>query len=152
MDALAQWVVFSLDVARYALPLAAVERVVRAAQLTPLPLAPSVVLGVIDIAGEVLPVFNMRARFRLPERPLHPSDQFLIAHTAQRTVVLAIDAALGIIERPATDLAADSAHILGVIRSEDGLVLIHDLEKFLSANEASALSRAMDDAETAYAV
>jgi hypothetical protein len=36
----AQWVVFTLDSARYALALSAVERIVRAAQITPLPGAP----------------------------------------------------------------------------------------------------------------
>jgi purine-binding chemotaxis protein CheW len=153
----AQWVVFSLDAARYALPLATVERVVRAAELTLLPLAPSVVLGVIDIAGHVLPVFNMRRKFRLPERPLRPSDQFVIAHAAHRTVVLAVDAALGVVERPAADvseaarLAPDSEHIQGVIRMEDGLVLVHDLDRFLSAQEAGALGRALDGIEAGYA-
>lgn len=152
-----QWVVFSVDAARYALPLAAVERVVRAAQFTPLPLAPEVVLGVIDIAGHIFPVFNMRRRLRLPERPLLPSDQFLIARTRDRTVVLAIDTALGVIEQPGGDLveAARLTHplpqIRGVIRLEDGLVLVQDLEQFLSADEAGALSRAVRDYEASHA-
>lgn len=46
-----QWVVFCLDATRLAVPLAAVERIVRAAEVTPLPLAPSMVIGVINVAG-----------------------------------------------------------------------------------------------------
>jgi purine-binding chemotaxis protein CheW len=146
-----QWVVFRLDAGRYALPLAAVERVVRAAQFTPLPLAPPIVLGAIDVEGQVLPVFDLRRRFGLPERPLDPADQFLIARTAQRTVVLVIDASLGVIERPAADviesavLAPDLVHIRGVISLQNGLVLIQDLEQFLSHDEARALDQAMHD-------
>lgn len=152
----AQWVVFRLDAARYALPLATVDRVVWAAQFTPLPLAPSIVLGAIDVEGHILPVFNARRRFRLPERPMEPADQFLIARTAHRTVVLLIDAALGVIEQPAlamieaARLSPDLAHIRGVIRLQTGLVLIQDLEQFLSPQEAIELDQAMRGKETSH--
>lgn len=145
----AHWVVFGLDDGRYALPLAMVDRIVRATEVTPLPLAPAVVLGAIDVAGDILPVFNVRGRFHLPERPIDPADQFLIARTARRSVVLHIDAALGVIERPgeaifpSATLAPDLAHIRGVIPLEDGLLLIQDLEQFLSPQEERALDQAM---------
>lgn len=146
---IAQWVVFGLDADRYALPLAAVERVVRALHITPLPLAPPVVLGAINVEGRILPVFSIRHRFRLPERTIDPADQFLIARTAARTVVLAIDTAHGVIERhaapwvEAAGVAPNVSHISGVIALEDGLVLIHDLEQFLSPDEAHALETAL---------
>lgn len=145
-----QWVVFSLDAGRYALPLHCVERIVRAVQITSLPQAPSVVLGAIDVAGRVLPVFNVRQRFRLPERDIDPADQFLIARTTERTVVLAIDAVSGVFERPAAavvaagSLAPGLVHIRGVISIEGDLVLIHDLEAFLSTDETLALDAVLD--------
>jgi purine-binding chemotaxis protein CheW len=152
-----QWVVFRLDAARYALPLTAVDRIVRAAHFTALPLAPPIVLGAIDVEGQILPVFNLRRRFGLPERPLEPNDQLLIARTARRTVVLVIDAALEVVERAATavtdsaTLAPDLAHIRGVMALHDGLVLIQDLEQFLSQDEASALDQAMAHEGAAHA-
>ena len=141
---------FCLDKGRYALPLAAVDRIVRAVQVTAIPLAPDIVLGAIDVEGRVLPVFNIRRRFRLPERTIEPANHFLIARTAQRTVVLVIDAAQGVLERPATamidatSIAPDLRHLQGVIQLEDGLVLIHDLEHFLSPDEARQLDEAMN--------
>lgn len=145
---MAQWVVFSLDHGRYALPLSNTVRIVRAAEVTPLPTAPANVLGALNVSGEVLPVFNVRRRFGLPERPIGPADHLLIARTGHRTVVLAIDAPLGVIEHPDTAMVdaeritSDLAHIRGVLPLEDGLVLIHDLGQFLSAAEA----RQLDDA------
>ena len=145
----AQWVVFWLDKGRYALPLAAVDRIVRAVHVTPMPRAPGIVLGAIDVQGRVLPVFNLRRRFGLAERAIDPADHFLIAHTARRTVVLVIDAAQGVFEHaataatPAANIAPDLGHIRGVIQLEDGLVLIHDLEHFLSPDEARDLDEAM---------
>ena len=146
----AQLVVFGLDAQRYALPLASVERIVRAVEATRLPNAPAIVLGAINVAGRVLPVLNLRRRFGLPEREVSPADQFLIAHTARRTVVLVVDEALGMVECPATEIirptqiAPGLDQLQGVVRLDDGLVLIQDLEKVLSMDEASALDEAMN--------
>jgi purine-binding chemotaxis protein CheW len=147
-----QWVVFCLDAGRYALPLHCVERIVRAVQVTALPRAPGLVLGVIDVAGRVLPVFNVRQRFGLPERAIDPADQFLIARTVGRTVVLAVDTVAGVFEQPAAamndvgNLPPELAHIRGVISIADDLVLIHDLEAFLSSDEVRALDALMNEA------
>lgn len=146
---MAQWVVFSLDNGRYALPLSTTARIVRAAQITPLPTAPANVLGALNVAGEVLPVFDLRRRFGLPERPLGPGDHLLIARTGERTVVLTIDTALGVLEHPdaamveADRITADLPHIRGVLPLEDGLVLIHDLGQFLSPAETLQLDDAL---------
>jgi purine-binding chemotaxis protein CheW len=149
----AQWVLFALDSGRYALPLASIERIVRAAQYTPLPLAPAAVLGALDVGGDILPVYDLRNRFQLPARPLALSDQFIVARTAHRRVVLAVDAALDVVDEPAqaildgARLSSGLPHVRGVLSLPDGLVLIQDLERFLSPEEAVTLEGAMRDEE-----
>jgi purine-binding chemotaxis protein CheW len=149
MNGLTQLVVFRLEEWRCAVMLAVVERVIRAVEVMPLPKAPAIVLGIIDVEGRVLPVLNARRRFGLPDKAIRPADQFLIARTEQRTVVLVIDEALGIVERPPSEIISPShitpglEQIQGVIRLDDGLAFIHDLDKFLSLEEAGALEVAM---------
>lgn len=144
----AQLVAFSLHGQRYALPLSAVERVIRAVEITPLPKAPDIVSGVINIQGRVVPVVNFRKRFRLPERDVGPSDQIIVARTAARTVAFAVDATHGVVECPAERLVAPAAivpgmeYVAGVAKLDDGLLLIHDLEKFLSLDEGRTLDEA----------
>ncbi|MCX5971623.1 MAG: chemotaxis protein CheW [Coprothermobacterota bacterium] len=58
--------VFSIGDRRCALSLAEVERVVRAAAVTPLPHLPETVLGMIDIQGEVLPIIDLRSSWTFP--------------------------------------------------------------------------------------
>jgi purine-binding chemotaxis protein CheW len=146
----AHWVLFVLEGGRYALPLSVVERVIAAALVTPLPGAPAVISGALNIAGAVLPVFDLRARFGLRQRALRPSDQFIIAQAAARRVVLVIDAATGLIEGSAQDvtdtdlITQGMPHIRGVIARTDGLVLIHDLDAFLSEAEARTLDDVLD--------
>jgi purine-binding chemotaxis protein CheW len=107
------------------------------------------VLGAIDVQGSVVPVLSLRRRFGLAQSEIGPDDQFVLARTASRAVALVIDEAQGVIEHPAgaiidsTEILPGVGHFRGVIKLEDGLVLIHDLDKFLSLDEASALDDAM---------
>jgi purine-binding chemotaxis protein CheW len=98
------------------------------------------VIGVINVAGVVLPVMNVRRKFGLPEREITPADHFLIANTARGRIVLVIDTTHGVVEQPAT-FTPD--HITGALALPDGLVLIHDLDRFLSPQEATELDEAL---------
>jgi purine-binding chemotaxis protein CheW len=149
-EAANQYVVFLLDGQRYALLLPIVLHIVRAVEITRLPEAPAIVLGAINVGGEILPVFNLRRRFLLPEREVGPNDQFLIASIGQRRVALVIDEAQGVIERERIEIITSDAvvpgleHISGMVKLDDGLVLIHDLKVFLSPDEARSLEKSME--------
>lgn len=144
---------FSVDGNRYALPLAAVEGAVWAVAVTPLPKAPEIVLGIINLRGKVIPVLNIRRRFALPDRPIGLSDHFLIAHTARRTVALWVDSVNGVISHspeaaisPA-QVVPGMAYVEGVMKLGSGLVLIHNLDSFLALPEEDALHKAMQNNE-----
>jgi len=74
----------SVDDRRYALPLSAVERIVRIVEVTPLPSAPEIVAGVVNVHGRVIPVVDLRKRFTLREPVIALSDQLIVAHTSDR--------------------------------------------------------------------
>ena len=144
-----QFVVCRLDDQRYALPLAAIERIVRAVEVTVLPHQQGMVLGVINMAGDILPVLSLRRRLGLPERPVVPADQFLIARTSLRTVALVIDEAQELIERTPAEIARSThiapgfSQIQGVVKVDDDLVLILDPEAWMGPEDAQALDKAL---------
>lgn len=150
METLTQIVVFHLDEQRYALHLSAVERIYRAAQINPLPKAPEIVLGVLNIHGRIAPVLNIRKRFGLPERELKPSDQIVMARTSARTVALVVDAVSGVTELSGEEIVSPEKivprieYVEGVVKLEDGLVLIHDLDQFLSLDEERTLDASLN--------
>ncbi|MEX0804170.1 MAG: chemotaxis protein CheW [Candidatus Binatia bacterium] len=148
-----QVVVFELDERRYGLRLSAVDRILRAVDVTPLLEAPEVVWGIIDVQGQIVPVLSLRERFGLPERPIGVSDQFVLARTRQRTVALVVDGVRGVFERAVAEVIGsdkilpDLKQIEGVIRLDDGMVLIHDLDRFLSLDEERAVAQAISNRE-----
>ena len=137
--------VFHLNRQRYGLIGADVRQVLRAVTIAPLPRAPAIVEGFINLRGALVPVLDIRARFRLPAKPLAVTDHLIVATAGTRLVALRVDGTVdlmgidpALIEDPAP-LAANADLVAGVAKLPDGLVLIHDLRAFLSAAEADAL-------------
>jgi purine-binding chemotaxis protein CheW len=146
----AAWlVVFKLDDLRYALRLSVVEQVFRAVEITALPKAPEMIEGVINVRGNIVPVYRIRTRFRLPPREQALNDQLLVARTARRTVALMVDQVCDVIEREdgriiaAQEISPGLDYVEGVVKLEGGLVFIHDLDTFLSLDEERKLERAL---------
>jgi purine-binding chemotaxis protein CheW len=148
--------VFELAAERYALPLADVALVLRAVAIRSLPSAPAIVEGVIDLRGELVPVLDMRARFRLPRVPLDPAEHLIVAQAGTRKVALRADQALAVewlqalpIDE-ASNLPRGVGQVAGVASTAEGMVLIHDLRAFLNEAESleleHALSAAMSEA------
>lgn len=150
MRANAQLLVFRLDERYYAIRLSQVERVIRSADVTPVPQAPGIVIGMINLHGEIVPVVNTRKKFRFAEKEIGVDDQFVIARTSNhRILVLVVDAVVGITDRPAEEIIAAERivphleHIEGVMQLAGDLILIHDLDRFLSLEEERTLEQAL---------
>jgi purine-binding chemotaxis protein CheW len=144
-----QYLVFLLDDQRYALHLSAIDRVVRMVRITPVSSAPDILLGIVNLEGRVIPAIDVRRRFNLPKRDSSLSDGLIFARTERRSVALVADTVTGVIECPEHGLiSAESilpglGHVEGVIKFEDGLVLIHNLDKFLSLEEEASVDMAL---------
>jgi purine-binding chemotaxis protein CheW len=150
MNRMIRLVNFNLDDQKYALLLSSVIRIIRVVEITRLPEAPEIVLGVINMHGLIMPVFDIRKRFHLAQREMQLDDQLIIAHTLPRTVALLVDSVNDVIEISEEKIIAGENilpgldYIEGVVKTEDGMVLIHDLEQFLSLQEKNALHEAME--------
>lgn len=150
MDSLIRLVLLKVDGQTYALHLAAVDRVLRMVEITPLPGAPDAVEGVVNVRGEVVPILSIRRRLGLPERAVGASDSLVVARGRARRLAIIAESVLGVVERPAEavvgsgDLARGIQHIEGVLKTSDGLVLIQDLERFFSPEEAQSLDLALE--------
>ncbi|MFA5065175.1 MAG: chemotaxis protein CheW [Dehalococcoidia bacterium] len=143
------YVVFTLDDLKFGLGLSCIERILRIVEITPLPRAPEIVTGVINIQGQIVPVYNIRRRFNLPERETNLNDQLIVANTSDHKVAIVADSVSGIVECTrqemvhAKDVLQGTDYVEGIIKQADGLIIIHDLDKFLSHRERKKLVTAI---------
>lgn len=144
-----RFVPFTVEGLTLALPVEKVDRVIPAVEVTGLPSAPGAVLGVINIGGLVIPVFDLRRRFNLPEKKVLPEQKMIIAASSSRTVAMVADEVKGVIEAGPEELAPSyevlprMAHVKGVLKTVKGMVVIQDIDSFLSIEEEDELDRAL---------
>ena len=142
-------VVFSLDDMQFGLRLSSVERVARAVEITKLPKAPPTVIGIVNIQGRIVPVVNLRKRFGLPEKPITLHDHILVGKTSSRSVAFVVDNVIDIMESSRKDIVLQEDILEGmecfegVAKLNDGMLLIHDLERLLSSDEERSLDAAL---------
>ena len=130
-----RFVSFRLEQDAFALPLERVERALRMVATVPLPEAPTWMLGVINMHGQVLPVLDLGQRFGRDAKEPHPSQRLLVVSQEPRNVALLVDdiesvlsAEEGRLEPPSGHLAG-SRVLAGVLQNEDELVLVLDPDR-----------------------
>ncbi|MGD0341466.1 MAG: chemotaxis protein CheW [Bacteroidales bacterium] len=144
-----QIVVFTLDELLYALPLLSVVRVIHAVEVRHLPKAPEIISGIINVQGRIIPVADIRKRFGLATREIDPDDRMIIADTGKRHVAILVDTVTGIRDLAPRQMAVAkemlpfAEHLRGVAKIDDELILIYDLEQFLSLDEEKELEHAL---------
>ena len=148
-------VVFRLDDSHVALYLSSVDRVIPAVLVTPLPDAPEIVLGIINLHGHVVPIFDVRTGLRIARRETSTTEQIIIARANGRQVGLIVDFVVDTLSVPQEAIAATDSilpgtrKIHGVIALQGSLLLIHDLDRFLSAEDDRVLDSALAKNEAA---
>jgi purine-binding chemotaxis protein CheW len=141
---------FDIDDDRCAIDVAAVEELVRAVAVRPLPGQPAFIAGVIDLRGSVIPVLDVRVRLGRSRREMVTNDQFIIAGIRGRRVALWVDRVRELTTcdvealTPSTGLIVGMPALRGVSRTRSGLVMIYDAEAFVSQSEADALAQIVD--------
>ncbi len=146
-----KFIVFILNSWRVALPLPKVERVMRIVEIAYLPNAPEIVTGIINIHGRIIPMVDVRKRFRLPQRAAKLTDHIIIANTSKRTVGLVVDEVDNVGEYQPEELVTTEQilpgieHIEGIAKTRDGLIVIYDIDRFLSLEEEKKLNEAINE-------
>lgn len=146
---------FELDSRCYAFPAEHVVQVVQMVAISPLPGAPPVVEGVVNVRGTVVPVLDLRGRLGLPARPLEPAQNLIILAVDGRQAAVRVDAAEDVVAIPDSTIkgmdelsdagsgASSTRHVTGIAATDDGTMIIYDLAGFLSRSEAESLDTAL---------
>lgn len=99
-------VVFKVGGAEYALPAAEVLQLEAYEGATQVPGAPPYVSGIVQVRGRVVPVIDLRARFRLPAAERTLESRIVLITAGDRVVGLLVDSAREVISLPEGQISA----------------------------------------------
>ena len=127
-----------------------ISEVLRPVPVTPLPAAPRFVEGLIELRGRFLPVVDLRKRFTDGPPADREHGKYIVAPLHGTSVALVVDDVSGVERIPAELIQpppnlADSriapAFVSGVVRWNDRVLMVLDLDALLTASEREELGR-----------
>jgi purine-binding chemotaxis protein CheW len=146
-----QYLTFTLDEAVFALDISRVREVLDLVAMTKVPRAPAYMIGVINLRGRVVPVFDLRIKFGMSPttRTLNTcviiievivDNERTVLGTLADSVKEVIDLETEVIEpapRMGTRLRNDI--IKGMGKHRDGFIILLDIDRVFSADEISVV-------------
>ncbi len=148
IEQLETWITFRLSKELFALPVRAIQEILRVGTITRVPHAPFPVRGIINLRGQVLPVIDFRLRLGLAAGEPGPANRILVATSRNRLLGLLVDAVHQVVrldrnahEQPPADVMTDfSDYITAVYRHKDDLLILMDMESVLLIPKTLAAS------------
>ncbi len=129
-----------------------VQEVLRYQEMTRVPLAPSVVRGLINLRGQIVTAIDLRNRLQLNERPADQLPMNVVVQTDDGATSLLVDqigevweAEEESFERPPETLQGVARDLIrGTYKLKDRLLLILDMERVVSAEQSPRLLKTED--------
>ncbi|MEJ2423364.1 MAG: chemotaxis protein CheW [Candidatus Thiodiazotropha sp.] len=145
---LTQFVTFILMDEVYGINVMQVQEVLRVTEIAPVPGAPSYVLGIVNLRGNVVTVIDTRKRFGLASTELDDSSRIIVIESERQVVGILVDAVAEVVELRENEIDAapnvgteeSSRYIQGVATQEDRLLILVDLNKLLTDEEWQEIS------------
>jgi purine-binding chemotaxis protein CheW len=115
----------------YALPVDDVLEVAELGDVTPVPRAPTAVLGVRNLRGTVLPVVDLASVLGLSGS--NAPARIVVADEGGRSAGLAVDSVVGVEQMPEDLEEVEPPHLVGAALTDGALVGIVDVKSVLDA-------------------
>lgn len=134
---------FSLGDNLLAIDIMRIKEIIQPQKRSSLPVPSQFLDGVINLRGAVIPVMNLRKRFRMPELPEGKSSKLLIVSLARCVLALTVDDVLEVITIPVAEIKpppemheSDALEcLLGMCLSGDRVFMILDIDALFDPSE-----------------
>ena len=142
-DPILQWVTFRLDNETYGINVMQVQEVLRYTEIAPVPGAPSYVLGIINLRGNVVTVIDTRERFGLSSTEVTDNTRIVIIEADEQVVGILVDAVAEVVYLRQSEIETapnvgndeSAKFIQGVCHKNDELLILVELEKMMTEEE-----------------
>jgi purine-binding chemotaxis protein CheW len=137
---------FSLEGQNYAVDIMKIRQIIRPAKIRPLPQAPDFIEGVINLRGAVIPVMDLRKRFKMKTDTTR-EPRIIIVSVERHVMGVVVDDVSEVISvsqeqvQPAPQLSGIPGRFLaGACQWKDDILLLLNLDELLTSEEKESLA------------
>ena len=138
-----KYLTFWTDSELYGIPISDVVQIISMQGITPLPDFPAYAKGVINLRGNIIPVIDIRIRFRKPETEYSDSTCIIVTSIEDAYMGFIVDSVDevtdldedGISPSPKVSKDITNRYLTGIGQIGEKVVLLLDVAKILSENE-----------------
>jgi len=124
-----------------------VLEVLQQQHITRVPNAPDYIKGIINFRGEVVPVFETRTKFNLPQREADKEHVIIVLDLSDNTELFRVGAIVDKVKDviniedseikpvPAMSKDFDSSFLKGIFKLQDNFIMLLDIDKIFSSDE-----------------
>lgn len=141
-------VVFEVGKQKFGVDIVKVQGIEKEQQIVKVPNTPDYIKGIINLRGDVIPVYSLKKKFNMPEDN-NPNAQYIIVWVRKNLMALEVDEVDEIhnVEEnmlhpvPAIINSGDTSYMQNVVNIKNDLVIIIDIDKILSDTEYDNLDK-----------
>lgn len=142
-DPILQWVTFKLAGETYGINVMQVQEVLRYSEIAAVPGAPSYVIGIINLRGNVVTVIDTRHRFGLDSGEINDNTRIVIIEADNHVVGILVDSVAEVVYLRQSEIETapnvgndeSAKFIQGVCHKNNELLILIELNKMLSGDE-----------------
>lgn len=146
-----QLLIFYVGKEAFGINVCLVQELIRYIPPTQIPRAPLGVKGVINFRGEVIPVLDLRERFKLSSREYNQFSVIIVVEYFNKIMGLIVEEVSDIVYLPQEDIQAipeisneeKTAYLKGMGKQNERLILLLDMEKIMDLKEKKRLENAL---------
>lgn len=143
-----QFLTFKIAEEEFAIPIEHVIEIVGVQKITEVPDMPDFVKGVINLRGKVIPVMDVRLRFKVEARAYDDRTCVIVVSVGDITIGLVVDIVSEVVNIPEENIspppqfsaAGTGRYISGMGKIGESVKIIIDVNKLLRAEEVNALA------------
>ena len=141
-----QFCTFLLHGEVFGVPVEQVQEVIQYREMTPVPLVPEIIRGLINLRGQIVMALDLRRRFGMPDRPEAQLPLNVVVRTGNGATSLLVDEIGDVLEadeedfeQPPQTLRGSARELVrGVYKLPERLMLVLDAERALDCGEDNA--------------
>ena len=143
-----KFLTFFLGNEEYGLEILKVVEINGMLDITPIPGTPEFLLGIINLRGKIIPIMDLRLKFRMQHKETTDETVIIIVQAQGLEMGIVVDKVSEVVDIPAKDIEdtpslgtdVNTEYILGIGKTDGKVKLLLDIDKVLTSKEIAEIS------------